>query len=74
MDREYTKISFGVHCLSIRHKAMFTGEAPNPGAEKFFDGYDAAAYWCVETQTGFGPDGHPVRPDVCQGERGCCKL
>ena len=29
--------------------------------------------WCVKTQTGFGPDRQPVRPDVCCGERGCCQ-
>ena len=53
---------------------MYTAEFPNPGEGKFFDTYDAAAYWCAETATGFGPDGQPVRPDVCQGERGCCKV
>jgi hypothetical protein len=75
MDREYSKTTFGVHCHKIRHKSLYTGEAPNPGvAEGFFDGYDAAAYWCADTLTGFGPDGQPVRPDVCQGGRGCCKL
>jgi len=68
-----TKITFGTHCLQIRHKAMYMGEVPNPGEEQFYDRYDATAYWCSETQTGFGPDGHPVRPDVCQSGRGCCK-
>ena len=67
-----TKITFGLHCLSIRHKAMYMGEVPNPGEEQFYDRYDATAYWCSETQTGFGPDGQPVRPDVCQSARGCC--
>ena len=72
MDLTSTKVNFAVHCHKIRHKAMYTGEFPNPGEGKFFDAYDAAAYWCADTLTGFGPDGHPVRPDVCQGERGCC--
>jgi hypothetical protein len=67
-----TKITFGTHCLHIRHKAMYIGEVPNPGEEQFYDHYDATAYWCSETQTGFGPDGNPVRPDVCQSARGCC--
>jgi hypothetical protein len=74
MDLNSTKVNFAIHCHKIRHKAMYTGEFPNPGEGKFFDTYDAAAYWCAETLTGFGPDGQPVRPDVCQGERGCCKL
>ncbi len=68
-----TKVDFGVHCLKIRHKAMYVNSVPNPGEDLFFDRYDAAAYWCSETQTGFGPDGQPVRPDVCQGGRGCCQ-
>ena len=74
MDLTSPKVNFAVHCHKIRHKAMYTGEFPNPGEGKFFDAYDAAAYWCADTLTGFGPDAHPVRPDVCQGERGCCKL
>ena len=74
MDLTSTKVDFAVHCHKIRHKAMYTGEFPNPGEGKFFDAYDAAAYWCADTLTGFGPDGLPVRPAVCQGERGCCKL
>jgi hypothetical protein len=73
MDRQTTKITFGVHCLSIRHKGMYTGEVPDPESGKFYDPYDAAAYWCAVTATGFGPDGQPVRPDVCQGGRGCCQ-
>jgi len=73
MDLTSTKVDFAVHCHKIRHKAMYTGEFPNPGEGKFFDAYDAAAYWCADTLTGFGPDGHPVRPDVCKGERGCCQ-
>ena len=74
MDLHSTKVSFGVHCQNIRHKGMYTGESPNPGEGQFFDAYDANSYWCAETLSGFGPDGHPVRPDVCRGERGCCKL
>jgi hypothetical protein len=67
------KIVLGVHCLQIRHKDMYITSVPNPGEEQFYDPYDAGAYWCIETQTNFGPDGQPVRPDVCQGARGCCK-
>jgi len=68
-----TKIIFGLHCYCIRHKQMYTSEVPNPGEEKFYDAYDAAAYWCSQTQTGFGPDGAPVRPDLCQSGRKCCE-
>jgi hypothetical protein len=68
-----TKVTFGVHCLQIRHKSMYINMVPNPGEDRFYDAYDAAAYWCSETQTGFGPDGQPVRPDVCQSGRACCK-
>ena len=73
MELHSTKITLGVHCLNIRHKAMYVDALPNPGEETFYDAYDAAAYWCAKTQSGFGPDGHPVRPDVCQGGRECCQ-
>jgi len=39
----------------------------------FYDSYDATWFWCGLTQTGFGPDGEPVRADLCCGDRGCCK-
>ena len=35
--------------------------------------YDSGCHWCGLTQTSFGPDGQPVRPDICQGERSCCQ-
>ena len=72
LDLSNKKVNFAVHCHKIRHKAMYSFEFPNPGEGKLFDPYDASAYWCADTLTGFGPDGHPVRPDVCQGGRGCC--
>ena len=73
MELVSNKLIAGLHCLNIRHKGMYTNEFPNPGVGQFFDPYDTGAYWCGETQTGFGPDGQPVRPDVCQSGRGCCK-
>ena len=67
------KLTPGVHCLNIRHKGMYVTSGPYPEELSFYDPYDATAYWCVETQRGFGPDGKPVRPDVCGGDRVCCK-
>ena len=68
------KVTPGVHCLSLRHKGMYVMSVPYPDESKFYDtSYDSTAYWCGETQCGFGPDGQPVRPDVCQSERGCCQ-
>src|SRR5438132_9022671 len=69
MDLHSAKLPLGVHCNKIRHKGMYTGEFPNPGEGRFFDAYDAGAYWCAETATGFGPDGQPVRPTFCRAER-----
>src|SRR5213592_4713263 len=66
------KVIVGVHCLNLRHKGMYVLSTPYPEESQFYDPYDAAAYWCVKTQRGFGPDGRPVRPDGCQGERDCC--
>ena len=67
------KLTPGVHCLNIRHKGMFVTSGPDPDEFTFYDKYDSTAYWCAETQRGFGPDGSPVRPDCCSGERDCCK-
>jgi hypothetical protein len=68
------KITVGVHCLRIRTKRMYVSSVVDPAESTFYDPYEGSAYWCVDTTSGFGPDGQPVRPDVCNGERGCCKL
>jgi hypothetical protein len=67
------KLQPGVHCLRLRHKGMFVTAVPYPEEESFYDKYEGTAYWCAETQVGFGPDGHPVNVHECTGERGCCK-
>ena len=73
-DLKSSKVDPRVHCLSLRHKGMYVTSVPYPDESKFYDtAYDSTAYWCGETQTGFGPDGQPVRPDVCQSQRGCCQ-
>ncbi len=68
------KIAIGVHCLKIRTKGMYVQSIVDPDEAKLYDPYDGSAYWCTATQTGFGPDGEPVRPDACRGGRGCCKF
>jgi len=68
------KIHVGVHCLKLRTKSMYINAVVDPDEATLYDTYDNSAYWCVSTQTGFGPDGEPVRADLCCGERGCCKL
>lgn len=67
------KITVGVHCLSLRHKGMYVTSVVDPDELTFYDAYEGTAYWCVTTQSGFGPDGQPVRPDVCRSGRGCCR-
>jgi hypothetical protein len=68
------KIIVGVHCLKLRTKSMYLQAEVDPDEKTFYDNVDTAAYWCVQTQTGLGPDREPVRPDLCRGGRGCCKL
>jgi hypothetical protein len=68
------KIVVGVHCSKIRTKSMYLQAVVDPAEATFYDHVDTAAYWCVQTQTGLGPDQEPVRPDLCRGGRGCCKL
>lgn len=36
------------------------------------DGVETASFWCVFTQTAFGPDDQPVAPDACRTGRKCC--
>jgi hypothetical protein len=67
------KVTDGVHCLHLRHKGMYVTSVPDPDESKFYDTYDSTAYWCGETQRGFGPDGLPVTADACKGDRDCCK-
>ncbi len=68
------KITVGFHCSRMRTKSMYVAALVDPDEAKFYDPYEASAYWCIDTQSGFGPDGQPVRPDVCCGQRGCCKI
>lgn len=71
-DLTSPKLQPGVHCLNIRHKGMYVTSGPDPDEHKFYDKYDATAYWCCETMTGLGPDGQPVNPDNCSSKRSCC--
>jgi hypothetical protein len=66
------KIVVGVHCLKLRTKGMYIQSIVDPAEKTFYDAYEASAYWCAMTQTGFGPDREPVRPDVCLAGRRCC--
>jgi hypothetical protein len=68
------KITVGLHCMRLRTKSMYVASIVDPAESTFYDPYETAAYWCVDTQSGFGPDGQPVRPDVCCDGRGCCRL
>ena len=53
---------------------MYVSYEPDPDPDYYNEMFDSGSYWCANTQTAFGPDGHPVRPDICQCERGCCEL
>jgi len=68
------KIQIGVHCIKLRTKSMYINAVADPDEQTFYDRYDATAYWCVSTQTGFGPDGEPVRADLCCNGRKCCQF
>ena len=68
------KIIVGTHCLKLRTKGMYIAAVVDPDESTFYDRYDTTAYWRGLTQTGFGPDREPVRPDTCGSGRGCCKL
>jgi hypothetical protein len=52
---------------------MYVVSAPDPDEFRFYDRYEATAYWCACTQNGFGPDREPVTAHACQRGRGCCE-
>jgi hypothetical protein len=53
---------------------MYVTSVPEADEPGLYGGYDATAYWCTCTMKGLGPDGQPVRPDLCRvgSNRGCC--
>jgi hypothetical protein len=69
-----SKITVGVHCLKLRTKSMYIQSVVDPAEATFYDKFDQTAWWCVSTQTAFGPDRQPVRPDACCDGRDCCML
>ena len=67
------KLTPGVHCLQPAAQGHVRHVGPDPDEFTFYDKYDSTAYWCGDTQRGFGPDGEPVGSDCCTSERDCCK-
>ena len=61
-------------CEHLRHKGMYVLAVVDPDEHKFYDPYDATAYWCTRTMRGLGPDGKAVHRDQCRGGRECCEL
>jgi hypothetical protein len=47
----------------------------DPDEFRFYDRYDATAYWCACTQSGSGPDRVAASGHACQrgSGRGCCE-
>jgi hypothetical protein len=58
-------------CGHLRHKGMYVMSEPDLSMP--FDPHTGTAYWCCCTQMAFGPDGDPVRPDLCGPDRECCE-
>jgi len=63
------------HCANLRHKGMYVMSGPDADEVTFHDRYDATAYWCACTQSGFGPDRQPVTVEGCSHGAGrkCCE-
>lgn len=63
------------HCANLRHKGMYVISVADPDEFAFYDPYEATAYWCACTQSGFGPDREPVARHACNHEvkRTCCE-
>jgi hypothetical protein len=64
-----------ITCLNLRCKQMYYEvDEPEDGAtgEPRSGSCDTAAYWCLRTQTGRGPDEKPVGREACtHGGRTC---
>ena len=60
-------------CEHLRHKGMYVLSVVDPAEYKFYDRYDATAYWCTKTQKPLGPDGKSAHADACVDGRGCCE-
>ena len=60
-------------CDYLRHKGMYVLSVVDPAEFKFYDRYDATAYWCTKTQKPLGPDGKSAHKEACVDGRGCCE-
>jgi hypothetical protein len=62
-------------CGNLRHKGMYVLSEPDPAEFAFYDRFEATAYWCACTQSGFGPDREPVTRHGCSHgtNRACCQ-
>ena len=60
-------------CDHLRHKGMYVLSVVDPAEFKFYDPYDATAYWCTKTQKPLGPDGKSAHKEACVDGRGCCE-
>jgi hypothetical protein len=52
---------------------MYVLTVPDPDEFRFYDPFEATAFWCACTQSGFGPDRRPVTAHACQQGRACCE-
>ena len=70
-------IARGELCFSLRSKQMFF-ESPEPESEyetrlESNDQLPHGPFWCVQTQSLIGADGHLVSAEHCRPGRGCCE-
>lgn len=68
-----SRLVSSANCSHLRHKGMYVLAEPDTAASRFYDGYDATAYWCTCTQRAIGPDGEPATASRCQAGRECCE-
>jgi hypothetical protein len=57
-------------CGNLRHRGLYVISAADPDEFTVYDRYDATAYWCSRTQSGFGPDREAVTADGCRPGKG----
>ena len=60
-------------CCCLRAKTMFY-DSPDHDDPESHEAQKAGPFWCAQTQSLIGPDGHIAGLDQCRSGRGCCRM
>ena len=68
------RIASGEVCQCLRSKKLFYQAEATPGSvpSSTVEGWEGP-FWCVHTQSLFGPDGKEADSETCRPGRSCCE-